>query len=292
MELRHLRSFLVLAEELHFGRAAQRLHIAQPPLSIQIMQLERELQVTLFDRSNRRVSLTNAGTVFAREAQQILKGIDTAISETRKAHAGETGHLRVGVVSSALYTLFPSVMNRFQAMCPKVEIILKELSSAEQIRALIDEQLDVGILYPLQSPGDISTRCVLTSPVVAAIPSEHPLAQRKKWRFEEVVQERFIVPRRGLEPLLYDTVIALCRDYGFSPRVVQEANTIHSALGMVASSLGIALVPEFARKLRQEGVVFQTLGHRTKTVSLMLAFRAALPSPVVGRFVSCFSAAS
>jgi DNA-binding transcriptional LysR family regulator len=293
MELRHLKSFLVLAEELHFGRAAKRLHIAQPPLSIQIMQLEHELRVKLFERNNRKVTLTNAGLVFVREVRQILDNIEKSVMEVQRAESGEVGQLRLGVVSSALYTLLPRAMGRFRDCFPHVEVVVQELSSVDQIRALLADQLDVGILYhqnqQTQSSHAISLRPVLTSPMVLALPALHPLAHQKKMSLEDIIRYRLIIPSCTHEPLLHDTVITICRDHGLSPTMLQEANTFYAMLGMVASSFGIAIVPGFTRKLRQHGILFRDIGQKTQSISLMLATHVRQrPSAIVNRFLSCF----
>jgi len=290
MELRHLKSFLVLAEELHFGRAAKRLHIAQPPLSIQIMQLEHELQVKLFDRNNRKVTLTNSGLVFVREVRQILDTIEKSVMEVQRAESGEVGQLRLGVVSSALYTLLPRAMGRFRNCFPHVEVVVQELPSAEQIRALLADQLDVGILYhQTQSPHAISLRPVLTSPMVLALPALHPLAHQKKMNLDDIIRYRLIVPSCTHEPLLHEMVITICRNHGVSPTMLQEANNLYAMLGMVASSFGIAVVPGFTKKLRQHGILFRDIGQKTQSISLMLATHIRQrPSLIVNRFLSCF----
>lgn len=291
MELRHLRYALAIADELHFGRAAARLHIAQPPLSQQIKQLEDEIGVRLFDRSHRRVRLTDAGAAFMAEARRTLASAERAADAARRAARGEVGRLAIGYVSSAAYQLLPALVRAFRRRAPDVTLALEEMSSSEQSRALAARALDLGIVRrpPPVEPGLAGT-VVRREPTVLALPRDHALAPRRTLRLRELAREPFVVFPARPRPSWADVAVDLCRRAGFEPRIVQEAIEMASALSLVAAGIGIALVPASVRAVRRPGVVFRAIAPAPIS-ELMLVRRAEPPSELVSRFLEILPAA-
>ena len=223
MELRNLRYFVTLAEELHFGRAAERLHIAQPPLSQQIRQLEVELGFQLFHRTKRTVQLTEAGQVFLGEVQQIFQQLDRAIQVGRKTSRGEMGQLVVGFVSSTAYNVLPTILRTFRTHVPDVSLELHELSTEQQLQWLREGRIDVGFLRPPVDEDTFSVATIYQEPLVVALPEAHPLANGASVSLRSLSSELFIFFPRSIAPGLYDQIISLCQQADFSPTVAQEA---------------------------------------------------------------------
>ena len=250
MELRHLRYFMAVAEELHFGRAAERLNMAQPPLSQQVRSLEDELGVRLFERSSRRVSLTEAGQIFEGRARRILESAEVAAEEARRAARGELGRVTVGIMSSAMLPTFPPILRRYRAGRPDVEVDLAQLHSNEQLDAVREGRIDIGFV-DISAPGgsrDVDGVTVRVEPVwretlVVALPLEHRLAGRSRVRLAELADDPFIVMPRLPATGLYDRVIGYCQDAGFNPDVRQEAAQLPAVVALVAAGAGVALVP-------------------------------------------------
>ncbi len=285
MELRHLRYFVAVAEELHFGRAAENLHIAQPPLSQQIQQLERELGFPLFLRAHRRVTLTAAGEVFLQDIRRCLGGIGQAVEAARRADRGETGRLAVGFSTSATFEFLPALLSRFRAACPDVELALYEMSAAEQIKALGDKRLDVGLARPSIAGAGLAVETVLWEPLVAALPEGHPLAARDVIALADLAGEPFVLSPGDPEPSYAAAVTALCAGAGFIPRVVQEAREMPTILSLVAAGLGVSLAPASARNLRRTGLVYRPLSDANARMGLVVAFRRQDPPPTLARFL-------
>lgn len=250
MELRHLRYFLAVAEELHFGRAAERLNIAQPPLSQQVRALEEELGVRLFDRNSRRVRLTEAGAIFEGRARRILESTEAAVGEARRASRGELGRITVGFMSSAMLPTFPPILRRFRSGRPGVEVGFAQLHSNEQLHAVSEGGIDLGFV-DIEARGgrtEVEGVALCVEPVwrerlVAALPLEHRLARRARIRLSELADDRFVMMPRKPATGLYDRVIQLCREAGFSPEVGQEAAQLPAVVALVAAGAGVALVP-------------------------------------------------
>ncbi|HEY9847144.1 MAG TPA: LysR substrate-binding domain-containing protein, partial [Candidatus Caenarcaniphilales bacterium] len=243
MELRHLRYFVTLAEELHFGRAAERLHIAQPPLSQQIRQLEAELGFLLFHRTKRMVQLSEAGQVFLREIQQVLRQLEQAVQTGRQASRGEVGQLVVGFVGSAAYNILPAILQTFRTTAPAVNLELHELTTDQQLKWLREGRIDVGFLRPPIEDNIFSLEIIFQEPLVAALPETHVLANQVALSLRSISGEPFILFPRPLAPGLYDQIISLCHQASFSPRVVQEAIQMQTIVSLVAAELGLAIVP-------------------------------------------------
>jgi DNA-binding transcriptional LysR family regulator len=285
MELRHLRYALAVADELHFARAARRLHIAQPPLSQQIKALEVELGVRLFDRSHRRVALTGAGAAFVAEARRTLASAERAADAARRAARGELGRLAIGYVASVAYELLPAVVRAFRKRAPDVTLALAELSSAEQSRELAAGNLDVGFVRrPPPIDAGLVGKVVRKEPIVVALPRDHALAPLRVLRVRDLEREPFVLFPVRPRPSWADVAIDLCRRAGFEPKVAQEAIEMAPALSLVAAGTGVALAPGPLSAMRLPGVVFRQLTP-APTSELVLVRRAEPPSEVLSRFL-------
>lgn len=290
MELRHLRYFVAVAEELHFGRAARRLNMAQPPLSQAIRALEAELEVTLFERSSRRVGLTDAGAVFLERARRTLDAADKAVSEARRAAGGELGRLAVGFMSSAMLPTFPPILRRFRQHRPDVEVAFGQMASDEQLHAAADGRIDLGFV-DVPAPGgtlDVDGVALRVEPVwretiVAAVPLEHSYAGRTRIGLAELASSPFVMMPRQPAAGLHDGVIQLCRAAGFSPTVVHEAAQLPAVVTMVAAGVGVALVPACVAKPWAGALAFVPL-HEPAHVDVAIVRRADDASPALAGF--------
>ena len=285
IELRHLRYFLVVAEELHFSRAAERLDIAQPPLSQMIQRLEHELGVSLFHRTKRRVSLTDAGVVFLEEARRTLTQAERAIHNVRRASRGELGRLLVGFIGSATYSVLPPIVRRFREQYPDVDLHLQELSTVQQVRALRDGHLQVGFLRPFDQDPILKSKVVLREPLVVALPEHHRLSRQAKVSMRTLVDEPFILFPRVLAPELHDQIISLCQHARFSPRLVQEAMQLPTIVSLVAAGIGVAVIPASLQNLGRAGVNYRAIRESTPKAELVVAWRAEKPSALLQSFL-------
>ena len=293
VELRHLRYFVAVAEELHFGRAAVRLHIAQPQLSRQIRDLERELGTELFSREKGRVQLTRAGRAFLPEVRRTLAQAERALRTAQRAARGEVGRLRVGFVEAATYSgVLPDVLGVFRDQVPNVGLELFELSSLQQTEALRDGRIELGILHspPHDAAQWLGVERVLKDPMVVALPRDHRLAARVRVALRALAGEPFLMLRRPDGPGLYDRIIAACQAAGFSPQVAQQAGQIQTLVGLVAAGVGVALVPGSLAELRRPGVVYRPLSGLAVDMGTWAVWRAADASPVRERFLDALRA--
>jgi DNA-binding transcriptional LysR family regulator len=284
MELRHLRYFVAVAEELHFRRAAARLHISQPPLSQQIRQLEAELGVQLLERSRRRVELTAAGEAFYARAREILGTVEDAARLTRRVDRGEVGRLSVGFVGSAVYSVLPEVLHAFREERGDVDLRLRELTSAAQFEALESGRIDVGFLRP-QTPArpDIATETVMSEAIVAALPESHRLAAQDRLVLSELAGEPLVLLTRTGSPGVRDVLEAATARFGGEGQLVQEAAEVQTVIGLVAGGVGFSLVPDSVRSLTRRGVVYREIVD-APSIELALAWRAGDRSPVLAAF--------
>lgn len=285
MELRTLRYFVTLAEELHFGRAAQRLAITQPPLSLAIRGLEDELGVVLFARSRRHVALTHAGSTFLEHARAVLARADEAVQLAQAADRGEVGRLTIGFMSASIYTLMPAIVREFAARHPGVRLDLRELTLPQQIAALRAGDIHAGFVRPPVTDAELTSALLLEEPLVVALPSGHPLVSAARIRATRLASEPFVTFQRAPGLVLYDLVLGFCLRHGFSPHVAQEASQTHAAIGLVSAGIGVALVPASAQELRLRGVEFRPLAEKSPPVGTCLAWRRDDPSPVLRAFV-------
>ncbi len=287
MELRHLRYFVAVAEELHFGRAAVRLNLAQPPLSQQIKALERELGVTLFLRNSRKVELTPEGVTFLDHAQQLLAQAERAQGAMRSARRGESGVIAIGFVTSAVYSLLPAVLREFTRQRPQVEIRCFEMNVNQQMAALEERKIQVGIARMVPAGGRVRAEVIGRESFVLALPADHPRATGPAATLGEFAAEKFIFFPRAQAPVIYDAVIASCQRSGFSPRITQEGLEIHTILAMVAAGLGVTLVPSSVQSLRMPGVVYRALPEgETEEVELVLMSGTDPVSAAVNAFIA------
>jgi DNA-binding transcriptional LysR family regulator len=286
MELRHLRYFVAVAEELHFSRAAERLGIAQPPLSQQIQLLEREVGAPLFLRTRRHVELTAAGAALLEEARKVLELAEGGLNAARRAARGETGQLVVGFVGSAVYGKFPSLFRRMRERCPDVSLLLRDLTSEEQVVAVKARQLDVGLVRPpLLKAGPLAMEVLWSEPFLVALPEHHPLARQKQIALASLADESFLLVPRHLGPGFYDQIIRLCAEAGFAPRVAQEVRSTPTLLSLVAGELGVSLVPASLQSFQAAGVVLRPLRAPAPRTELAMIWRPDDPSPVLKVFL-------
>ncbi len=273
MELRHLHCFVAVAEELHFGRAAARLHLTQPHLSRQIRSLEVELGVQLFTRTKRQVQLTDAARVFLEDARRLLAQAEQAIQTVKQAARGEVGQLRLSFTGAALHGVVPALIQAFRERYPQVELTLQELCTVEQVEALRLGKVDLGFLHPPLTEQFLRLEPLLSEPLVIALRQDHPLAERSKLPLQALANEPFILHPRPEGPHLYDQFLGLCERAGFRPRVVQEVAMHQTVIGLVAAGIGVALIPASLQELLRSGVVYRAIEGPAPQLPLAAAFR-------------------
>lgn len=285
MNLRRLYYFLVVAEELHFGRAAIRLRIAQPALTQQIKKLEQELGVDLLHRERgRSTELTNAGMALVQEGRRALAYAEQAADAAKRAGRGEVGFLRLGFAPSSAIDVFPRLVRTFKKRSPNVHLELVELQSEEQATGLRLGELDVGLIRPPIDDSGLRLETLTEEPLLAALPGTHPLARTTKLNLKDLAEDGFIMAPRSTAPAWFDHLLLLCKEHGFSPRIVQEVETILTRIGFVAAGLGVALLPGPATGLRRAGIAMIPLD--IPPIPLLLAWRENVRSPVLKSFIA------
>lgn len=286
-ELRHLRCFVAVAEELHFGRAASRLNMTQPPLSRQLQVLEHILGVALLDRSSRIVRLTPAGRSFLPEAQRILRQTDIATAVARRADSGKVGTLRIGFTAATSYSYLPHLVKACQVELPNIGLVLNEMVTKTQLDDLLSGQLDIGLLRPPVWRPELQAIRVLVEPLVAAIPSGHPLADVDVLRPKDFEGEPLVMYSSHDAQYFYDIVMSVFSMHQVLPKYVQHLVQIHSILSLVRAGVGVALVPESAAALRYEGLVVKPLhADRPPEAELFLVWRREPPNPLIAHLVA------
>ncbi|MCU6671435.1 LysR family transcriptional regulator [Enterobacteriaceae bacterium H4N4] len=251
IELRHLRYFVAVAEELHFGRAAARLNISQPPLSQQIQALEQQIGARLLARTNRSVGLTAAGKQFLADSRQILGQVDEAAARAARLHHGETGELRLGFTSSAPFiSAVSETLSSFRRVYPDVHIQTREINTREQITPLNEGSLDLGLMRNTPLPDTLAWQCILREPLLAMIHREHPLAVKPVVTLAELAQEPFVFFDPHVGTGLYDDILGLMRRYGLAPVIAQEVGEAMTIIGLVAAGLGVSILPASFRRVQ------------------------------------------
>ncbi len=285
MELRHLRYFVAVAEELHFGRAATRLYIVQPSLSQQIRQLEDELGVPLLRRTKRSVEMTDAGKVFLLEAQHILIQVQEAKRAAQRAARGEIGRLVIGYISSSTYDLLPMMLSEYRKLFPDIDVALREQTTQEQVRALEEESIQVGLLrLPINNPM-LHVEVVRREPIVCVLPEGHPLALHERIAVPLLANEPFVLQSRQRGGGYYAQLTNLCLAAGFSPNVIQEVTEMHTIVSLVAAGMGVSLVPLSVKNIRSQGVVYRELEGAATITEMALAWLRSSHSTTVQNFL-------
>jgi DNA-binding transcriptional LysR family regulator len=282
--LEQLRGFLAVAEELHFGRAAARLAIAQPALSRQIQQLEAELGTPLLRRTQRRVELLPAGALLLERSRAIQQELARTLTDVRRTGTGELGRLALGFIHSSTYGLLPSIIGRFRKLYPGIELELHEMPITAQHAALLRGTIDLGLLRVQAAPAELEVVPVMSDPFVLALPSRHPLAGRSRVRLKEVAGDPFVMFGKAESPLFHSRVQAMCEQAGFAPRVVQHATQIHTVVGLVGAGLGVAVVPASGRNLHPRQVRFVQIADKAEPVHVALAWRRGQETPAIRSF--------
>jgi DNA-binding transcriptional LysR family regulator len=284
MDLRRLRYFVAVAEERHFGRAAERLHIAQPPLSQQIQRLEAEIGSPLLYRTTRSVELAPAGAVLLERAREILAAVDAAAEDARRAARGEYGRLAIGFTGSATYALLPALAGALRETLPGVMLDLRgELLTPAQVQWLLDGTLDLGLLRPPVHERELSVEVLRREPLICVLSGAHPLAVNDTVSLEQLSQEPFVTYPSHFRSVLHDAVEDACAAAGFRPRVAIEAAETSTLVSFVAAGLGVSLVPASVRHMTVEGAVYRPLEHDATTVELAVAWRRDDATPILQR---------
>ncbi|MGW1346841.1 LysR family transcriptional regulator [Kribbella sp. NPDC002412] len=290
MELRHLRYFVAVAEERHFGRAAARLHMAQPPLSQQIRQLEDELGLRLLRRTTRRVELTAAGEAYLVRAQEILSAVSSAGLEAQRVAAGSQGRLVIGCVGSATYSLLPPLVRKLHEDLPGVDVAVQgEMLAPAQVAALHAGQIDLALLRRPVDEAGLRLQTLRAERLIVAVPDGHRLAARTRVRLPDLADEDFVMHAGGGRSALQGTVLALCREAGFEPRVRHEVAETSTLVTFVAAGLGVALVPAPVAELRVPGAAYRPFTGRAQ-VELVVATRADDEAPHLLRALDVLTA--
>jgi len=284
IELRHLRYFVAVAEELHFGHAAKRLHIAQPPLSQQIRKLEEEIGCALFVRSSRSVRLTAAGEALLDRARRTLERVRGDLETVRSVARGEMGTLTVGFVGSAMLTALPAVLGFYRQQYPGVQLRLREFHTAILMESLREGSTDIGFLRDADPAEDLTVEPVVTEHFVAVLPKGHRLARRAAVPVKELRDEPFVFFSRSAGNHAWQQTMRLCEEQGFLPHIVQEAPQWLTILRLVGAGLGVSIAPASVERIQDVGVVCRRLSPDGGQTSIGMAWRAQPLSPLVQGF--------
>lgn len=272
--MRHLRCFVAVAEELHFGRAAQRLHLSQPPVSLAIKELEAELGQRLFERSSRRIALTPAGEEALADARATLARAEAMRQRAQERARGQGGRLAIGFISLAAYSYLPDVLRRFSAAFPQVTLQLHESTTDQLLAEVASGALDVGCVFasPPLPPG-LGYQATNRDPLIVALPEGHPLAALSRVPLERLAGEQFLSFERHQGPTMFDTLVSTCLRHGFSPRLF-PARQMHTIVSLVSGGIGVALVPACLQVLHRQGVVYRPLRGERASVETGVVWRA------------------
>jgi len=285
MELRHLRYFVAVAEQLHFRYAAEIMHVAQPALSQQIKQLEEEIGVTLFERSRHKVCLTPAGKAFYENAQRILQQADQAVAKARKVESGDAGTIRIGFVSTAAIRVLPVAMKKLQKQIPQAEVELNELAAGEQVDRLYREQLDIGFVHAKLSQDVFKTMVVARDRLIVAVPGSCKLARSRRVDLKDLSSWPAIMPAGHSSSGFYEQVRMTYKLAGVRPERVHNTRLLQTGLLLVAAGLGVSLVPESFQSIQVKGVVYKKLQVEPPLSELVAVWRRDNASPLLSRFI-------
>jgi DNA-binding transcriptional LysR family regulator len=295
MELRHLRYFVAVAEELSFTRAAERLHIGQPPLSQQIQALEAEIGARLLERNKRRVLLTEAGRLFLADARRMLALAEQAKETAHRAHMGEAGELRVGFTFSTPFTpLFAKVVRRYRQAYPRVLLSFQEMTTLHQLAKIEARELDVGFVRPasMQLPHKVALTKLRSDPLRLVLPTDSPLARQESIAVKDLAGQAFVVFPKDAGTGIYHQIFELCRAAGFTPHIAMEAGEPSTIIGLVAAGCGISVLPGSFEGIHMEGVVYRPLADPEATTSMLLARHTEGGGPLAEAFVALARAAA
>ncbi len=291
MELRHLRYFIRVAEELNMRRAAEKLHVSQPPLSRQIHDLEHELGTELFDRSGRRLKLTNAGEFFLKEAREIIAKAQRASQLVQAVHRGEAGSLIIAYRIPIEGMLPVKVMRRCRELFPSMEFVIKEMTLQSQIMALLENQIDLGYVgfQQLELQNILNFESIRRTEILVALPSGHPLSNKKKLDLQELADQPFIFVERSASPVAYDWLLGITKNSGFIPDVIRQADTSQNLFRLVAAGFAISLVPDILKCFSLPEIVFRPLKNKIY-VDWSIAWRKDNKSPLLETFLNLMRA--
>jgi DNA-binding transcriptional LysR family regulator len=297
MEFRHLRCFLVLAEELHFGRAASRLGLTQPPLSLNIQQLEASVGAQLFDRNSRGVALTAAGQAFWPQARALVEQAAQAAREARDVAEGVSGSLQVGFAGTVLYRGLPQMLQAFAGAHPRLRLVLREMSSSDQLIDLLHDRLDLGFVHTTRVPPGFGQILVSSQPFVACLPATHPLARKRRLSLKALSGEPFAMVGRAVSPDYHDRILGLCAGAGYAPELRYELRHWLSVVSVVSHGLCVGLVPAALQAAGVPGAVFVPLDTATPPYETHCLWRTtrserAQQTPALGAFLQVVRAAA
>ncbi|TDQ29071.1 LysR substrate-binding domain-containing protein [Zeaxanthinibacter enoshimensis] len=284
LELRELRSFVVLAGTLHYGRAAEELHLSQSALSQQIMQLERMLGHKLFDRTNRRVALSKAGELLLPEAGRILQQVESSVSSWERTMAGQAGQLNIGFVGSAMQSYLPPLLKSFSASHPEIRFTLEELTNAEQLEGLEHGLIDIAFMRSNRVPEDVQLQSVFTENLCLVLPQDHPLDASSFRDMSQVAEESFVLFPNENSPRYYQQIQNLCADHGFSPRIAHRSIHGPTIFSLVENGMGISIIPNSLRDKQQYKVKFIELTDIPQKTELFAAWKKGNENPALPRF--------
>lgn len=285
MELRHLKSFLAVAEALSFVRASEKLHLSQPALTSQIQKLEEELGTQLFFRNKRSVRLSEAGLVFVEEARETLARAAKAVERVQKASRGEIGQLRIGFVSSAALEIVPSIAVAFRKRFPQVELELINLRTSTQLEQLTAKALDIGFVRLPADKKGLTFVPIHKEPFVAVLPKEHALARKKNFSVRDLRDEHFVAYGRKWAPGFFDQIVSICSAAGFTPNIVQETGEMYTAIALVAAGQGVAILPRSVVLAQGRGILLKQIPSSPKS-EIAIVTREGDHLPLIANFIS------
>lgn len=286
LNLKTLYYFTVLAEEKHFGVAAKKIGIEQPPLSLQMKNLEQVIGTNLFDRTNRKVSLTAAGEVLYTEAVRLIGASMNAVEITRRTGRGDQGTLRVGFASSTIFAGIPEIIQSFKEKHPGITLVLRECATATQLEDIRSEALDIGFIRETVSDPGIMCSTIFREKFLAVLSGEHPLSQKNKIELKDLHQENFVLFPRRVAPALYDKIHQIFSNAKFYPNVIQETMEWQSIISLVKVNLGVSICPSSFKKLKIEGIIYKSLPDVKTETTINICMKKGNISPATQLFLS------